>query len=186
VTSLIRENKFSELPGLLTTRERTRLFGEVEKEWKDIQRNNIDVEEQDIVSALPVRVLRHNVAYQRFADIDVVFVVHRVRDREVVDSPSIFMIIRVTFTRDYSKGSLPDWTISKFKVEKFSVLPKKWISLKCPHTPSLILNLMIEFIFFCHFYVHSLLMKILCCEKRLFCSLWNKLNFWVLMLSFWS
>lgn len=125
MTSLIRENKFSELRGLLTTRERTRLFGEVEKEWNDVQRNNIDIEERDIVSALPVRVLRHNVAYQRFADIDVLFVVNRIRDRVVIDPHSVFMIIRVTFTREYSKGSLPDWTISKFKLEKFSVLPKK-------------------------------------------------------------
>ena len=125
VTSLIRENRFDDLRGLLTTRERTRLFGEVETEWKDVQRNNIDVEEKDIIATMPVRVLRHNVAYQRFADIDVIFVVNRERDGVVADSHSVFMIIRVTFTREYSKGSLPDWTISKFKVEKFSVLPKK-------------------------------------------------------------
>ena len=125
VTSLIRENRFDDLRGLLTTRERTRLFGEVETEWKDVQRNNIDVEEKDIIATMPVRVLRHNVAYQRFADIDVIFVVNRERDGVVADSHSVFMIIRVTFAREYSKGSLPDWTISKFKVEKFSVLPKK-------------------------------------------------------------
>ena len=125
MTSLIRENRFDDLRGLLTTRERTRLFGEVETEWKDVQRNNIDVEEKDIVATMPVRVLRHNVAYQRFADIDVIFVVNRVRDGGVADSHSVFMIIKVTFTRVYSKGSLPDWTISKFKLEKFSVLPKK-------------------------------------------------------------
>ncbi len=41
VTSAIQKNEFDNLRGLLTTRERERLFTEIETEWKDLHRNNI-------------------------------------------------------------------------------------------------------------------------------------------------
>ena len=121
VTSLISRNEFDGLRGLLTARERARLFSEIETEWKDVQRNNIELQDRDLVASVPVRVYRHYVAYQKFADVDVMFVVNRTRDG-AAGSSSVFMIIKATFTRDYSQGRLPDWTISKFKLERFSVL----------------------------------------------------------------
>ena len=78
VTSYIQKNEMSGLRGLLTLRERERIQTEIETEWKDIHRNNFDINESDIVAAMPVRVNRHYVAYHKFADIDVVFVINRV------------------------------------------------------------------------------------------------------------
>jgi hypothetical protein len=121
VTKYIQKNELSQLRGLMTARERSRLETEIETEWKDVHRNNIDIQESDIVAAVPVRVHRHYVAYQRFADIEVFFVINRIREE---NSKSVLMLIRATFTRDYSEGRLPEWTISKFKVERFSVKPE--------------------------------------------------------------
>ena len=121
VTSYIQKNEMSGLRGLLTLRERERIQTEIETEWKDIHGNNFDINESDIVAAMPVRVNRHYVAYHKFADIDVVFVINRVRE---VNSRSIMMLIRATFTRDYTDGRLPEWTISKFKLESFSPKPE--------------------------------------------------------------
>lgn len=120
VTSCIQKNEMSGLRGLLTTRERERIQTEIETEWKDIHRNNFDLTESDIVAAVPARVNRYYVAYHRFADIDIVFVVNRVRE----NSRPIMMIIRTTFTRDYTEGRLPEWTISKFKLDRFSPKPE--------------------------------------------------------------
>ena len=119
VTGYIRHNQMSKLSGLLTVRERARIQTEIETEWKDIHRDNIDLNITDIVSALPVRVQRHYVAYQKFADVDILFVVNRVRGDK---SRRVLMVFCATFTRDYSEGRLPEWTISKLKLEKFSML----------------------------------------------------------------
>jgi hypothetical protein len=45
---------------------------------------------------------------------DVVFVVNQTQAKDDSKSSSVFAVVKATFTRDYSEGRLPDWTISKF------------------------------------------------------------------------
>jgi hypothetical protein len=121
VTQHIRDNSFDELTGLFSKRAKEALRKEVETSWSDQQRNNIDFEDEDIISVDVLRVTSHRVAYDLYVDIDVHYdLVKMVEGQD--DAPPIFAELELTFSRKYSQESLPDWIITKFNVEAFGNL----------------------------------------------------------------
>ena len=80
-------------------------------------RNNVAFSTNDVVLSLVHSVRQQTIAYQRFCDIDVdVAAVDRTREDipEGMEPPTVNVEAR--FTRDYTQGKLPDWVITKFRV----------------------------------------------------------------------
>ncbi len=117
VTKVLRDNDFKGLKGLLSNRAAESIQREVETEWDDLQRNNLDFEPDEVNIANIVRIYTHNVAYDRYADVDVHLVA--VRQPRSEKSPAVSAIFLLTFSRKYSPGALPDWIITKFKIKRF-------------------------------------------------------------------
>lgn len=118
VTSLLATNSFDDLKGLLSIKARIKLRKEIEKNWTDQQRNNCDLEMEEILKVVPTRVYTHSVAYEKYADIGVFFVALRQPRRS--GDPSIDVRISATFSRNYTKGQLPSWNIVQFDIVNFS------------------------------------------------------------------
>lgn len=119
MSKLVSENKFSELVGLLSKRERVRLQEEVETKWSDLQRNNIFLSLDEIIGSYPDKVFQYTVAYQKFCDIDVIVPAWKINDQ---GQRMAFVKIRARFNRDFTEHRLPEWTITKFDVETFKLL----------------------------------------------------------------
>eukprot|EP00095_Tigriopus_kingsejongensis_P005320 maker-scaffold123_size333416-snap-gene-2.15 protein:Tk05320 transcript:maker-scaffold123_size333416-snap-gene-2.15-mRNA-1 annotation:"hypothetical protein KGM_03861" len=119
VTQYLSQNNFEDLSGLLTKRERLRLKEEVETKWSDVQRNNINLSVDEIIGSFPDKVFQYNVAYQKFCDIDVIVPAWKY-DSE--GHRMAFVKIRARFSREYTENRLPEWTITKFAVERFKLL----------------------------------------------------------------
>ena len=113
MTHLLRKSRYTDLKGLLSSLELNRLRREVETKWSEVGKNNIALDVDHLIVACPVSVRRHTIAFQRFCDIQMVFV----GVKESPDSDgAVSLKIEARFHRDFTEGRLPDWVITRFRV----------------------------------------------------------------------
>ncbi len=117
---LLKSNDFEAISGVVSSIAKDEIKADVERNWSDEQRNNIDLEVDEIVEAAAVRVLMHNVAYERYADVDVDLV--GLRRPRGDGHPAVVMNFSLRFSRNYSSGQYPIWTVTKFVLKSFKKL----------------------------------------------------------------
>lgn len=149
VTQMVSKNMFESLKPLLTKNALLNLRRDVEILWADEVRRNIGLKPEDVQLIIPRKIyLRSSaepkllnrgnkpafltlitpvktVSDKRLCDIDVLFIGMKWLEEQAFNTPLVFVDIVSRFHRNYTEGVAPDWTISAFKVRRFSLIPQK-------------------------------------------------------------
>ncbi|XP_014280900.1 m-AAA protease-interacting protein 1, mitochondrial isoform X1 [Halyomorpha halys] len=149
VTQMVSKNMFESLKPLLTKNALLNLRRDVEILWADEVRRNIGLKPEDVQLIIPRKIyLRSSaepkllnrgnkpafltlitpvktVSDKRLCDIDVLFIGMKWLEEQGFNTPLVFVDIVSRFHRNYTEGVAPDWTISAFKVRRFSLIPQK-------------------------------------------------------------
>ncbi|CAH1390178.1 unnamed protein product [Nezara viridula] len=151
VTQMVSKNMFESMKPLLTKNALLNLRRDVEILWADEVRRNIGLKPEDVQLIIPRKIylrsstepkllIRGNkpafltlitplktvtVSDKRLCDIDVLFIGMKWLEEHAFNTPLVFVDIVSRFHRNYTDGMAPDWTISAFKVRRFSLIPQK-------------------------------------------------------------
>jgi len=108
----IKDGSWAELRGLLEKKELERLQREVETQWSDVQRHTLELEAEDL-TAWVTDLRTQQIVQRKWCDVDVVLVGLAQTGRGQVPRP---VRVNVSFLRNYTEGQLPDWSITRFRV----------------------------------------------------------------------
>ena len=99
--------------GLLSDSAREKLFQEVEVEWSEFEKNNVEVTPQDLDSSVIERI---SIDEQRYAaNIKVTLLAVKVNVE-----PPIYMKFGLTFSKDYlDEQEAAGWIVTDFKLLQF-------------------------------------------------------------------
>lgn len=151
VTQMVSKNMFESMRPLLTKNALLNLRRDVEILWADEVRRNIGLKPEDVQLIIPRKIyLRSStepkllsrgnkpafltyitplktvtVSDKKLCDIDVLFIGMKWLEEQAFNTPLVFVDIVSRFHRNYTDGMAPDWTISAFKVRRFSLIPQK-------------------------------------------------------------
>ncbi|XP_014280903.1 m-AAA protease-interacting protein 1, mitochondrial isoform X2 [Halyomorpha halys] len=125
VTQMVSKNMFESLKPLLTKNALLNLRRDVEILWADEVRRNIGLKPEDVQLIIPRKIYLRSSADKRLCDIDVLFIGMKWLEEQGFNTPLVFVDIVSRFHRNYTEGVAPDWTISAFKVRRFSLIPQK-------------------------------------------------------------
>ena len=114
ITQIIKSGQYNDLAGLFTSRAKDALIKDIETNWTEVQKNNIEVRNEDIKATQMEKIFWHKVGYDTYADIDVMFDVIR----EDIDPPMKIKMM-LTFSRKYTKHGFHDWTVISLKIVSF-------------------------------------------------------------------
>lgn len=114
ISSLICQNSYRELRGLLSRAEYKRLQSELETSWSDVQRRHIGLDVDNIHNVVVTKLRKQQIVEQKFCDIDVYCLC--LKDVENGSGPILIKIF-ARFHRDYTEGRLPDWIVTRFSVK---------------------------------------------------------------------
>ena len=104
------------MKGMLTERELERIKKEVETKWSDEWRNNVAIDVDNIVGMTTNSIVRYQVGFgMEYVDIVLEFIAIQpsVTNRNALPTVVTF---NAEFTKNYSKQSFGDWSISNFKL----------------------------------------------------------------------
>merc|ERR550517_622188 len=110
ISSMLQQNDWKELRGLLIRKEFKRLQTEVETEWSDVQRHNVGFMTEDIQSAFITDIRTQTIVQKRYCDIYL-----RVSANSQTSS-NLTVIVDMSLHREYTEGCLPDWMVTRYHV----------------------------------------------------------------------
>ncbi|CAH1390179.1 unnamed protein product [Nezara viridula] len=125
VTQMVSKNMFESMKPLLTKNALLNLRRDVEILWADEVRRNIGLKPEDVQLIIPRKIYLRSSTDKRLCDIDVLFIGMKWLEEHAFNTPLVFVDIVSRFHRNYTDGMAPDWTISAFKVRRFSLIPQK-------------------------------------------------------------
>ena len=112
ITQYIKSGDYAQLIGLFSQRAKDSLIKDVETNWTELQKNNINIEFDDMNSTVIDKCFYHKVGRDVFVDITVKYCAIK-KDLH----PAMSIELTATFSRKYGPGCLPDWTITDFKID---------------------------------------------------------------------
>jgi len=115
VTDKVEGGQWQELRGLLSRKEFKRLRKEVETEWSDVMRRNVRLEVDQVVKAVITGITTQQIVENKYCDIDV----RLVGVKEDQDKAPIVVNVQMRLHREYTEGCLPDWMVTRFKIENW-------------------------------------------------------------------
>lgn len=125
VTQMVSKNMFESMRPLLTKNALLNLRRDVEILWADEVRRNIGLKPEDVQLIIPRKIYLRSSTDKKLCDIDVLFIGMKWLEEQAFNTPLVFVDIVSRFHRNYTDGMAPDWTISAFKVRRFSLIPQK-------------------------------------------------------------
>jgi len=101
--------QWGQLRGLLHRKEHKRLQQVVEKQWSDVERRRLEINEEHLLLLHITDCRLQQINQFKYFDVYVhVMALSPLGDR--------FVKMNVTFHREYTEGQLPDWIVTKFEV----------------------------------------------------------------------
>lgn len=111
VTNCIKDCNYDQLTGLFSQRAKEALIKNIETNWTELQKNNINVDIKDITSAVIEKISFHTLGREVYVDIKVKFCAIK-QDLQ----PPMSIELLATFSRKYGPACFPDWTVTHFQL----------------------------------------------------------------------
>ena len=117
ITQYIKSGDYGQLSGLFSLRAKEFLIKDIETNWSELQKNNINIDFDDMKSTEIEQVFYHKVGRDVFVDIKVNYCAVK-KDLH----PPMSIELSATFSRKYGPASFPDWTITNFKIDHIAAV----------------------------------------------------------------
>jgi len=117
ITQYIKSGDYGHLSGLFSQRAKDFLIKDIETNWSELQKNNINIDFDDMKSTEIEQVFYHKVGRDVFVDIKVNYCAVK-KDLH----PPMSIELSATFSRKYGPASFPDWTITNFKIDHIAAV----------------------------------------------------------------
>jgi len=108
-SNLSTGGQWGRLRGLLHRKEHKRLQQVVEKQWSDVERRRLEIDEEHLLLLHITDCRLQQINQFKYFDV----YVYAMALSPLGDS---FVKMNVTFHREYTEGQLPDWIVTKFEV----------------------------------------------------------------------
>jgi len=108
-STLSTGGQWGQLRGLLHRKEHKRLQQVVEKQWTDVERRRLEIEEEHLLLLQITDCRLQQINQFKYLDV----YVYAMALSPLGDN---FVKMNVTFHREYTEGQLPDWIVTKFEV----------------------------------------------------------------------
>jgi len=108
-SNLSTGGQWGRLRGLLHRKEHKRLQQVVEKQWSDVERRRLEIDEEHLLLLHITDCRLQQINQFKYLDV----YVHAMALSPLGDS---IVKMNVTFHREYTEGQLPDWIVTKFEV----------------------------------------------------------------------
>ena len=115
MSHLIKSGDFSEMGGMFSKNALERLHQDYEKNWSEVEKNNIAVDLEDLTQVITEKVSLQPLGRDVFVDITVNF-----QAMKANINPLMTVEATLIFTRKYSQLSFKDWTITGFTINNLA------------------------------------------------------------------
>lgn len=116
ITEIIHENKPEDLEELLTPTAKIKLKEVMKNRLTKLQKNVIKINPEDIKILVPMKIEMKNDKIGKNVKIGMRVLALKWIRPDVGNYKLVLVALQTDFFRDYSKGALPEWTISAFDV----------------------------------------------------------------------